>query len=202
MKLIGSLTSPFVRKVRIFLLEKKIPFQFEIDIPWNESTQVPKYNPLGKVPVLMVDENTPLVDSRAIVEFLEFYQPEPTLIPKDKFFQIKQIEVIADGMADALANCFIEKNMRTTQQQSEAWMARQLGKVDQCLNYLSLTLGTANHFCTDQFNLADIAVLCALAYMKFRFSQINWESTYPNLANFYQNMHQMDLVQSTTPKAS
>ena len=56
MKLIGSLTSPYARKVRIVLAEKKIEYEFVVDSPWTPESNVPNVNPLGKIPVLVLDD--------------------------------------------------------------------------------------------------------------------------------------------------
>src|SRR5438309_6361792 len=66
MKLIGSLASPYTRKVRIVLAEKKIDFDFEIDDPWKADAKAAKLNPLGKVPALLLDDGRTLFDSRVI----------------------------------------------------------------------------------------------------------------------------------------
>ena len=71
MKLIGSLTSPYVRKARIVLAEKKIEYDFVIDSPWTDKTTVTAHNPLGKIPVLLLDDDSTLYDSRVIVEYLD-----------------------------------------------------------------------------------------------------------------------------------
>ena len=81
MKLIGSLTSPYVRKARIVLAEKKIEYDFEIDSPWNADSNVPNVNPLGKIPALILDDETVLFDSRVIVEYLDNVTPNNKLMP-------------------------------------------------------------------------------------------------------------------------
>ena len=81
MKLIGSHTSPFVRKVRIALAEKKIEYDFVIDSPWLQGSGVPNVNPLGKIPVLILDDDTPLFDSRVIVQYIDNVTPNNKLFP-------------------------------------------------------------------------------------------------------------------------
>ena len=75
MKLIGSHTSPYARKVRIVLAEKKIEYDFVLDSPWAADSKVPDINPLGKIPVLVLDDETPLFDSRVIVEYIDNVTP-------------------------------------------------------------------------------------------------------------------------------
>jgi glutathione S-transferase len=82
MKLIASLTSPYARKVRIVLAEKKIECQLVESLPWTAPNPVVEFNPLGKVPVLVLDDGTNLFDSRVIVEYLDTVSPVGRLIPE------------------------------------------------------------------------------------------------------------------------
>src|SRR5574343_406415 len=100
MKLIASLTSPFARKIRVLLLEKSIPCELVVDIPWNADTQVPHYNPLGKVPVLVSDAGQPIYDSPVIAEYLDTVVSEPLFLPDDRrrAIDVKLGEALADGI--------------------------------------------------------------------------------------------------------
>lgn len=201
MKLIASLTSPFVRKVRIYLAEKNIPYQLIVDIPWDEQTQVPAFNPLGKVPVLIINEEKhTLFDSRVIVEYLERLVPNPALIPEaaEAFIRVKRQEALADGIADAAAAIFIEKK-RPAELQSVEWMSRQQQKIDLGLKAMSEVLSDNNYFVNETFSLADISTLCCLGYLDLRFPQILWREQYPNLAVFMQRLSDRASVQLTVP---
>jgi glutathione S-transferase len=81
MKLIASLTSPYVRKIRIVLAEKKIDCDLILDSPWEQGNKVATLNPLGKVPVLVLDDDSTLYDSRVIAEYLDAVAPNNRLIP-------------------------------------------------------------------------------------------------------------------------
>ena len=83
MKLFASLTSPYARKVRIALLEKRIDCQLEVINPWDDSVALKGINPLGKVPTLLLDDGTVLYDSRVIVEYLDALSPVSKLLPGD-----------------------------------------------------------------------------------------------------------------------
>lgn len=181
MKLIASLTSPFARKVRVVLAEKNQPFDLIVDIPWNADTEVPKFNPLGKVPVLVRDDGDTLYDSRVIVEYLEQVKPWPMLIPAEAeaMIAVKKREALADGIAEAAAAIFIERR-RPEAQQSLEWIHRQQGKIDSGLATLN-TLVEGPYCMGDAFTLADIAVGCCLGYLDFRFPELDWRSRYPAL---------------------
>lgn len=201
MKLIASLTSPFVRKVRIYLAEKNIPYQLVIDVPWDEQTQVPSFNPLGKVPVLIINEEQhTLFDSRVIVEYLERLVPSPALIPEaaEAFIRVKRQEALADGIADAAAAIFIEKK-RPVDLQSAEWMNRQQQKIDLGLKAMSDVLADHDYFVGDEFTLADISTVCCLGYLDLRFPYITWREQYPNLAIFMQRLSDRASIHSTLP---
>ena len=204
MKLIASLTSAFARKVRMVLTEKQLAYELVIDIPWNSDSQVAQFNPLGKVPVLVIDEeqHTSLFDSRVIVEYLERLVPSPVLIPKaaEAYIKTKRQEALADGIADAAAAIFIEQK-RPQALQSAEWIARQQQKIDLGLRAMSELLADNLFFVGDEFSLADISTVCCLGYLEFRFAEITWREQYPNLAHFMTRMSQRDSVKQTIPTA-
>lgn len=182
MKLIGSLTSPYVRKTRIVLAEKRIEYDMEVDVPWSEDTQVPQFNPLGKVPVLVMDDGSTLFDSRVIVEYLDMLTPVSRLIPEATRprTQVKRWEALADGVCDAAATVFLERK-RPQEQQSQDWIVRQEQKIFRALEAMSEELGD-KPWCTGEFyTLADVSVGCALGYLALRFPEIAWREAHPNL---------------------
>src|SRR5664279_3159064 len=142
MKLIGSLTSPYVRKVRIVLAEKKIDYEFELDSPWTPQTQVSNSNPLGKIPVLILDDSTVLFDSRVIVEYIDSVAPNNKLMPESnrERAEVKRWGAVADGICDAAGLIFIERK-RPQEQQSADWIARQTEKVIRGIDYMAAQLG-------------------------------------------------------------
>ena len=182
MKLIGSLTSPYVRKTRIVMAEKRIEYEMEVDVPWTAETRVPQFNPLGKVPVLVMDDGSTLFDSRVIVEYLDTLTPVSRLIPEDTRprTQVKRWEALADGVCDAAASVFLERK-RPQEQQSQDWIVRQEQKIFRALEAMSEELGE-KPWCTGEFyTLADVAVGCALGYLALRFPEIAWREAHPNL---------------------
>lgn len=202
MQLIGSLTSPFVRKVRIVAAEKFVEYELVVDIPWSEDTQVPNYNPLGKVPVWVMDDGKTLFDSRVIVEYLENVSPVGHLLPKDARprIAVKRWEALADGVCDAAALIFLERK-RPTAQQSSDWIECQFAKVDASLKMMSDDLGNQT-WCTGEFfSLADIAVGCALGYLEFRFPEIDWRRQQPKLSELFDRLMQRPAFIDTVPVA-
>lgn len=202
MKLITSLTSPFGRKARIAVLEKRLECPLEIDIPWNADSQVPNYNPLGKIPVLVMDDGSTLFDSRVIVEYLDNLSPVGRLLPvaNRDLIRVKRWEALADGISDAAATIFLERK-RPTEQQSPEWIARQQLKIDRGLALLSEELEDNNWLLNDVYTLADIAVGCTLGYLAFRFPEIDWKTQYPNLAKLYEKLLLRPAFADSIPQA-
>jgi glutathione S-transferase len=202
MKLIGSLTSPYVRKARVVLAEKKIEYDFELDSPWNADSGVPNLNPLGKIPVLVLDDETVLFDSRVIVEYLDNVTPNNKLMPAPNRERIlvKRWEALADGICDAAATAFLEAK-RPAKQQDKTWIERQRSKISASLEFMAEELGDNAHCMGTHFSLADAAVGSALGYLVFRFADINWQEAHPNLAKLYDKLMQRPSFAETVPQA-
>ena len=192
MKLIGSTTSPYVRKVRIVLAEKKLDYQFVQDNVWGEDTTVTASNPLGKVPCLLMEGGEAVFDSRVIVEYLDTLSPVGKLIPPSgrERAEIKTWEALADGMLDAAILVRLENTFagRTPAQRSQAWMDRQMAKVNASLIALGHGLGDRPFYGGIHLGLADIAVGCALGWLEFRFPDIAWRTEHPNLAKLMDKL--------------
>ncbi len=202
MKLIASLTSPFARKVRIVAAEKHIEYELVVDIPWETTTHVPDYNPLGKVPVWVLEDGKTLFDSRVIVEYLDSISPVGHLIPTDPRSRIavKRCEALADGICDAAALIFLERK-RSPEQQSQEWIDRQHAKVEAGLMAMSNEMGQHTWCMGETFTLADISAGCALGYLDFRFPEIDWRRAQPHLSEFYDRLMQRPTFHETQPKS-
>ena len=200
MKLIGSHTSPFARKVRIVLAEKKMEYDFVIDSPWLEDSKVPNINPLGKIPVLVLDDETALFDSRVIVEYIDSVTPNNKLFPAPnrERIEVKRWEAVADGVCDAAASAVLEAK-RPKQEQSAAWIARQREKVMRGLGFMADHLGEKPFCMGTHFSLADIAVGTTLGYLAFRFPDINWQESHPNLGKLYAKRMLRPSLADTVP---
>jgi len=203
MKLIAALASPYSRKVRIVLAEKKIEYDLIIDSPGDPATRVPAYNPLGKVPVLVLEDETTLFDSRVIVEYLDNASPVGRLIPDDTRArtQTRRWEALADGCTDA-ANAVVVEKRRAADKQSAEWIARQQDKIERALKAMADDLGSRAWCGGDHYNLADIAVGCALGYLDLRLSDINWRKEYPNLAKLAEKLDKRASFVDTAPPRS
>jgi glutathione S-transferase len=206
MKLIGSLTSPFVRKVRVVLAEKKLDYKFDVEDVWAADTQITASNPLGKVPCLVMDGGEAIFDSRVIVEYVDTLSPVGKLIPLSgrERVEVRTWEALADGLLDAAILARLEQTWagRTEAQRSQAWIDRQVDKVHASLKAMSMGLGDRPWCSGNHHTLADIAAGCALGYVDFRFAHIDWRGDYPNLHKLYDKMAQRQSFIDTAPPAA
>jgi glutathione S-transferase len=189
MRLIGNLTSPFVRKVRIVMAEKKLDYKFVIEDPWAAGSPVQEANPLGKVPCLVMEGGEAVFDSRVIVEYLDTLSPVGRLIPQSgrERVEVRTWEALADGTMDAAVLARLEQTWagRTDEQRCAAWIERQREKIDAALRAMSQGLGD-RPWCTGiHFSLADVAVGCALSYLDLRFPEIDWRLAHPKLERLH-----------------
>jgi glutathione S-transferase len=203
MKLIGSIASPYVRKVRVVMAEKKLDFEFVSEDVWSAQTTIGESNPLGKVPCLVMEGAEALFDSRVIVEYLDTLSPVGKLIPASgrERSEVKTWEALADGLLDAAILARLEATWggRTEAQRSQAWIDRQLGKIDASLVAMSRGLGEKPYCSGIHLSLADIAVGCAVGYLDFRFPDIQWRTTYPNLVRLHDKLMLRPSFASTVP---
>jgi glutathione S-transferase len=203
MKLIGSTTSPYVRKVRIVLAEKRLDFQFVTEDVWAATTQITASNPLGKVPCLVMEGAEAMFDSRVIAEYLDTLSPVGKLIPASgrERAEVKTWEALADGLLDAAILARLEATWpgRSDAERSQAWIERQFGKIQAALIAMARGLGE-KPFCSGvHFTLSDVAVGCALGYVDFRFPQIGWRAAHPNLVKLSDKLNLRTSFQDTKP---
>ncbi len=205
MKLIGALTSPYVRKVRVVMAEKKLDFQLVLEDVWG-SDAILKSNPLGKVPCLVLDGGEAVFDSRVIVEYLDTLSPVGKLIPPSgrERTEVRTWEALGDGLVDAALLARLEASWagRSAEQRSQAWIDRQMRAVHNALQSMSQGLGDKPHCAGTHFTLADVAVGCALGYLDFRFAHIDWRGPYPNLHKLFDKLAaRQSFIDSAPPAA-
>ena len=183
MKLLGSPGSPYVRKVRVVLAEKRIDYEYILDRPSNPDSRVAQYNPLGKIPVLVRDDGRTVYDSPVIVELLEGLVPEPRLIPADfeSRIEVKRWEALGDGIADATVLVSHDLREPEAQRKPAAWYAKQRQKIQRGLAAMERDLGSREFCFGDRFSLADIAAGFALGYLDFALPDTDWRRDCPNL---------------------
>ena len=192
MKLIGSIASPYTRKVRVVMIEKKLDYQLVQEDVWATDSPITQSNPLGKVPCLVMEGGEAVFDSRVIVEYLDTLSPVGKLIPAQgrERAEVKTWEALADGLMDAalLARMEVVFKGRLETQRSQPWIDRQMGKINAVLGAMSTGLGD-KPFCSGvHFSLSDVAVGCALSYLDFRFPDVAWRASHANLTKLHDKL--------------
>jgi glutathione S-transferase len=202
MKLIGSLTSPYVRKVRVVMAEKKLDYDLVLENVWIAETTIQQSNPLGKVPCLIMEDGGAMFDSRVIVEYLDTLTPVGKLIPPNgrERAEVKCWEALADGVLDAAILVRLERTLRAQAQQSPEWIQRQMEKVDAGLKAMSAGLKDTAFCSGNHYTLADVAVGCALGWLAFRFPEIEWRNTHPNLSKLFDKLSERPSFKDTIPQ--
>jgi glutathione S-transferase len=199
-RLIGTRASPFARKVLASAIEKGIELPLEVDNPLAADTAVPLWNPLGKVPVLIRDDGSPLYDSRVIVEYLDGLGRGPPLIPAAGRIEVRRLEALADGVLDAGVLIRLE-SLRPEGERSPAWVERQSDKVRRGLASLAAELGARDWYFADRLTLADIACGACLGWLSFRLPQFGWADDHPALARLVQRLASRPSFATTEPSA-
>jgi glutathione S-transferase len=202
MKLIGSLASPYVRKVRVVMAEKKLDYEFVLEDVWAASSTIQQSNPLGKVPSLIMEDGGAMFDSRVIVEYMDTLTPVCKLIPVQsrERAEVKCWEALADGVVDAAVLIRLEKTMRAEDRQSQPWIDRQMSKVHAGLKAMSAGLGETPFCAGNHYTLADVATGCALGWLAFRFPEIDWRNDYVNLAKLFDKLSERPSFKDTAPQ--
>ena len=203
MKLIGSMASPYVRKVRVVLAEKKLDYSLVTEDVWAADSTIARFNPLGKVPCLLMEGAEPLFDSRVIVEYLDTLSPVGKLIPAvgRERAAVKTWEALADGIMDAAVAARLEATWsgRTKGQRSPAWIKRQLEKINTTLTAMNTSLGDKTFCMGIHLSLADLALGSALGYLDFRFPELEWRKECEYLDTLFVKLMQRPSFLETVP---
>lgn len=200
-KLISATPSPYARKVRIALAEKDLAFELLTEVPWDSTTSTPRYNPLEKLPILLLPDGSSVYESSYILQYLELKYPQVPLLPQDidgKLAALK-LQVLCDGVCDAVVLSLFEK-MRAGGGSLE-WLARQRRKIDGGIAEMARLVGSRQWAVGDRFGLGDIAVGTALGYLSVRFQEMPWRTLYPNLALFSDRLEQRSSFMDSVPYA-
>jgi len=199
MKLVGSKTSPYVRKARVILAEKNLPYEFIEESAWSATTTVPRYNPLNKVPALVMDDGESIYDSRVICEYLDAVSGGG-LIPSDPAARarVRRDEALGDGIADAGITAFLERK-REAARQDPTWIARQLDKVNAGIVAVAKGMGSKQYLGGAQLNVGDIACACALFWAEFRMPELGWRQSNPKLKAWAERMEMRPSFAATRP---
>ena len=201
MKLLSATPSPYARKVRIALAEKGLPFDLLTEVPWNADTTTPKFNPLEKLPVLILEDGMTVYESRHILEYLEIKFPRPPMFPKapDDLLAAKRLEVLADGICDAAVLVIFERR-RPKDCRSVPWEARQRRKIEGGFAEVARLVPAEGYCVGGTFGLGDIAVGSLLDFISLRLPEIDWSDKYANLAGLRERLLPRSSFKDTLPR--
>ena len=190
MKLIIATPSPYARKIRVIMREKKIKFEEIIDVPWNTNTLTHGLNPLGKIPILLLEDHEPLFDSKVIAQYLDNFKPNPLFYPTnlEENTYAKLLETVADGICDSIVLIFLENSRKETLR-SKTWIKRQERKIVEGIKFLANNLQEKEYFVGNFFSIADISVFTCLEYLDLRFPKFRGRDKYQNLVSYWE-IHQ------------
>lgn len=197
-RLIGSLTSPYVRKVRIELALKGIAYDFVLDDVWSADPSVLTVNPLGQVPCLILPDTTALTDSRSIIEYLDLLVPYPVRTRNEQIEMIKW-QALAEGVMDTAVKYRVEQ-LRPEALQSGDWFARQKGKLDRSLSVFETRLREHTWLAHEDFSRADVVLQCALNFIDFRIQDWAWRAEFEYLSRFERTVRSRPEFAATMPR--
>ncbi|MFI8738019.1 glutathione S-transferase [Ectopseudomonas toyotomiensis] len=200
MQLIYAAASPFARKVRVLAAETGLLDRIELldtaVLPTTLNERVNALNPLGKIPVLLTDDDQVLYDSRVICEYLDTLHAGAKLLPSGAArWQVLRLAALADGLMDAALLARYERGVRPAELQWAAWLDGQLGKVQRSLAELERQVERLQ----GPIDLGQIGVACALGYLDFRFADLDWRAAHPGLAAFQQTFAQRASMLASAP---
>ncbi len=199
MKLLGSATSPYARKVRLVLLEKNIPHEYVVDPPREPGSLVPRVNPLGRIPALILDDETCVFDSPVIAEYADTLNDAPILIPRadaQARMRVKRWEALADGIIDSAVVVRTE-HVRPAEKQDADNIRRHNEAISRALAYAANLLGHREWCEGTSITLADLALVSALLYLDLRQPERNWRAAHPDLAAWFTHMSARPSVRMT-----
>ena len=199
MKLLGSPTSPYARKARIALIEKNVACEFVPDRPSSPDSNVPKYNPLGKVPVLALDDGEGMYDSSVIIEYFDGIGSGPKLIPAEfnERIAVKQWEALGDGIVDAIVALTHDSRYSATCDSNADWYQKQLKKIERGLAALEQQIGNNTYCHGGAFGLGDICAGMALGYMDRAYGQYDWRAKFLGLKKYSEPLFARASFQAT-----
>ncbi|BAN46192.1 glutathione S-transferase [Metapseudomonas resinovorans] len=196
-----SPTSPYVRKVMVLLHETgqldAVRLHGVTLTPLNPSAEVNEHNPAGKIPALQLADGSVLHDSRVILDYLDQLHGGEPLIPREGAARWRRLTLasLADAVLDAAILVRYETFLRPEDKRWDDWVLGQCNKIDRALAHFEKSADELGQ----RFDVAAIGAACALGYLDFRITDLNWRRDYPKLAAWYSSVGQRSSLQATAP---
>jgi glutathione S-transferase len=203
MKLFMTPTSPYARKCRIIARELDLTRMIEeVNVDLADKAEIRKFNPLGKIPALRLDDGSVLLDSPVICEYLDDlgggkFFPKPNIWGDTKGrWKALTLAALGDGLADAGVQLMLERR-RAPERQNPKALEIHAGAINTTLDTLErLAPRFAEHPA-----IGEVAVGCALGYVDLRLADLNWREGRPQLAVWLDGFGKFASVQTTRPAA-
>ena len=198
MKLYGSPASPYVRKARVLILEKKIKCEFVNEDPWAEDSNIPSRNPLGKVPALEIEPGNYLFESVLVLHYLDHVDGK-SITPKDAagYWQTQWWQALGHGIIDAAVTRILETR-RPEEKQMASKIAREEARIHRATATAEGRFKGGSYLVGNRFSLADVVLGVALQYVDFRYAH-DWRSSAPRLGDWHAGIAQRKSFQETLP---
>lgn len=186
-RILMSNASPFANKVLAAAAHAEVPFEAVPVDTGAEPAMLIEANPLGKIPVLLLEDGTAIFDSRAITQELNRMSGN-RLFPRNaqKRREAERLEALADGIAECLLAQVYEKRFRPEDKIHQPWLDKQAAKVSRGLDYLNGNLPRLGK----KAHAGQIALRCMLAYMSLRFGN-GWERGRPKLKRWAKRFDEL-----------
>jgi glutathione S-transferase len=200
MRLHWSPRSPYVRKVMIVAHELGLADRLQTVRTTVGGTtphlELMHENPLGKIPTLVLHNGTIIYDSPVICEYLDTLHNGPRLFPDwpERLTALRRL-ALGDGMLD-IALAWLGERFRPQEKQSQPHVDLWRGKIRSCVDALERE---AEALAASGFTIGHIAIGIALAYLDFRFGDLNWRDGHPRLAAWQAIFDARPAVQANPP---
>lgn len=200
MQLIGSATSPYVRKARVYLAETGTKCEFVPVDAWQPDARLTGQAPLGKVPVLVRDDGSALYDSLLVIEYLDSLLSDPKrLLPTqgEARWDVLRWHALAHGLIDATVVRLLDLRRPEALRSAEV-RAREEARIARVLDSIERDIGDRQWLCLGHLTIADLVLAVALQYMDFRYAH-DWRASRPALAAWARPMHARPSFTNTQP---
>jgi glutathione S-transferase len=201
MKLYGSLTSPYVRKVRMVLLEKGLAHELVVEGPADVAGNVVRLNPLRAVPVLERDDGEVFFDSPMICEYLDSLNDQPCLYPAsgEARWQALRWHALGQGMMEATVARFVELR-KPAEKQDAAIATKHAARIAAALAFAAERVPASGFIQGKTIGIVDIALGAALGYVDLRYAH-DWRGKYPKLAAWFKPLSERpSFVETLAPE--
>ena len=201
MILVGRYSSPFVRRVAISLRLLDLPYELKAISTINDRDAVRSFNPLGRVPALVLGDGETLIDSTPILDYLdELVGPKRALVPAEGAPRRQVLKLVALGMgvAEKTLACYIERNLRPVDTRHQALLDRFAEQVLAGLAALEEVVG-AGWLHGPQVSQADVSAVAAMDFLRLSWPEPAPPGRFPKLEALRERAYLLPAFSETKP---